>query len=264
MVLIDKNKKIRIFITVVMVSLLCVAVNAHSAIDSVEEAVNRAGKQRMITQRLLKDYAMIGMGLQIGDPVADLEKKVALFDQALNDLAAMSVNDTVTQRLAKNKRLWEPIKVVLEAPPEKSKAMALQQDLEGLLKSCHESTVLLSKASGSKAGEIINISGRQRMLSQRLASLYMLKVWGINDTEFQNKLEKAMTDFAGAQKTLEESSLSTPAISAKLAKVKKTFSFFEIMAKTSSGRYSPSLISKLTDSILVEMDEVTGLYVSGK
>ncbi len=73
-----------------------------------------------------------------------------------------------------------------------------------------------------------------------------------------------MTDFAGAQKTLEESSLSTPAISAKLAKVKKTFSFFEIMAKTSSGRYSPSLISKLTDSILVEMDEVTGLYVSGK
>ena len=94
--------------------------------------------------------------------------------------------------------------------------------------------------------------------------MYMLKVWGIKDADFQQKLDKTMAEFSKAQKILQASPLSTPEIQGKLAKVRKTFSFFEIMAKSKSGIYSPSLISKFTDSMLAGMDEVTHLYVLGK
>lgn len=258
------NKKCAVLATLCVTVLLFIAGSGLAAIASVEDAVNHAGRQRMITQRLLKNYAMSGMGLHFGDPQDDLKKKSAMFEATIKKLTAMSVNADVDRSLAENTKLWIPIKAVLMAAPEQAKATELQKSLEALLKSCHTTTVLLSKASGSDAGEIVNISGRQRMLSQRLASLYMLKVWGINDADFQSKLEKTISDFAAAQKTLAESPLSTPEIQTKLAKVKKTFSFFEIMAKTKSGRYSPSLISKLTDTILAEMDAVTRLYVEGK
>ncbi len=235
--------------------------SAFSGITSLEDAVNRAGKQRMITQRLLKDYAMVGMDLRFGEPKKDLEEKIKFFDQTLTDLEALSVNDDVNQSLVKINGLWKPIKATLSVAPEQNKVASLQKDLELLLKASHENTGLISKASGSKAGEIANISGRQRMLSQRLASLYMLKVWGVDDPEFATKLEKAMVDFTEAHQTLEESPLSTPEIKDKLKKVKRLFIWFEVMGRSKSGKYTPSLISKSADSILVEMDEITKLYV---
>ncbi len=227
---------------------------------SINEAINIAGKQRMLTQRMLKNYAMVGMGNDYGDPAKDLQHNIQIFDEAYQNLKALQINSDVNKSLNDVEQLWHPIKKIIQTKPEKEKIAKLQKALDALLSASHKTTNMITKASNKGSSEIINISGRQRMLSQRMAALYMLKVWGLDDPEFINKLNDSMDEFSKAQDTLLKSSINTPEISVGLAKVKKSFKWFEVMGRSKSGRYAPTIISKSADKILKEMDRITDLY----
>lgn len=227
---------------------------------SIDEAINTAGKQRMITQRVMKDYALAGMKLDTGNPAANLKADVTRFDASLKALQPFSASAAIAQSLSEVEALWEPIKATLQQPPEKDKARKLQKDLDELLLACNENTMLLTQEAHSKKGDVVNIAGRQRMLSQRMAALYMLKAWKMDGVHFKDKLTKAMHEFSSAHKTLEASPLTTDQIRAKLASAKKSYAWFEMMGRTNSNRVIPALINKSANSILTDMDEATTLY----
>lgn len=229
--------------------------------SGIKDAVNMAGKQRMLTQSMLKNYTMSGMNITFGEPDKKLQQNINLFDEAIKELEALQLNAQVNDSLSNVQQLWLPIKKILHASPEKEKVSALQKDLDVLLAACQQTTELIATSSGEQTSDIINLSGRQRMLSQRLAALYMLQVWGIADPEFKDKLNATLDEFGNAQTTLLQSKQNTPEINTGLAKVKKQFKWFEVMGRSKSGRYVPSIISKYSDKILNEMNVITSLYI---
>ena len=243
----------------VVVSLFITSVSAIE-ITSIAQAVDIAGKQRMFTQRMLKDYAMVGMGNTFGKPGEDLKKIVETFEEHLDSLIKYTENDETKKSLEKVKELWTPLKSTLLEPPSKEKVEKLQVGLDALLKAADVSTKLFAKNSGKTSGEIINISGRQRMLSQRMASLYMLKVWEMEDPQFNTKLNDAMQLFKSSLTKLESSNLNTDEINGLLAKVKRSFMFFEMMSRSKS-KFVPTLIYKKSNDILLNMNSVTQKYV---
>jgi len=219
-----------------------------------------AGKQRMFTQRMLKNYAMIGLKNKFGHPSEDLIKIIDLFQNHLDALIAFNKEKETHESLNKVTILWKDIKKSLKKMPTKEKAIQMQKDLEALLNQANEATYLFAKQTGKASGEIINISGRQRMLSQRMASLYMFKVWNITDPLFQDKMLKALALFKNSQEKLLASPLNTEEITSLLIRAKKSFMFFAIMNKSNS-KFIPSLIYKKSNDILKDMNTVTGLYV---
>ena len=139
----------------------------------------------------------------------------------------------------------------------------MQERLEYLLKASDTTTHLFAKETGEEAGIIIDISGRQRMLSQRMASLYMLKVWGVKNKNFQKKMDKSMELFETSLTKLQHSKLNTKEINELLKEVEKSFTFFKIMNKT-SDTFIPTLIYKKSNDILKNMNIITHKYVTLK
>ena len=115
-------------------------ISAYAGIDNMGDAVNKAGQQRMITQRILKDYALIGMNNIYGDPKKDLPEMIKIFDTNLNELKGFIKDKPSLESLNEVSALWEPIKKILQEAPSKDKVVNLQEDLEVLLKSAHKST----------------------------------------------------------------------------------------------------------------------------
>lgn len=248
-------------VMVAMLSLLLI-MPVQAEIVSMGDAINKAGRQRMLTQRIVKAYCMIGLDVKSDEAKKQLSGAIKLFEQQLAELENYYVNANVSEGLRKVKSLWHGVKAFTSETPNNANAMKLRDKSEELLRAAHEVVLLLQDASGTATGRLVNIAGRQRMLSQRMANLYMMKTMSITGARYSGDFSTAMLEFKGALGELLGAPENTPEITRKLKSVRTQFSMFEYSVKTKSGEFIPGLIAGSSEKILKQMNEITGLYAS--
>lgn len=228
-------------------------------ISSQSQAVNIAGKQRMLSYRMFKDHLMVSMDNNYKNPDGDMKESMENFDGALVELGAFSKDAKVQTLLKEARKEFDTVKSMLSLPITKENAIDSLNKTISLRTASHKITIALESMNKNDTNGIVNKSGRLRAISQVIASLYLLKAMGVDSPKIDKTMKKAMGVFRETLDILKSSKLRDKIVDKKLKKLESIYLFFDIMNGAES--FVPTIVNKKSNKMLKYADELTSIFV---
>ncbi|MGH8804988.1 MAG: type IV pili methyl-accepting chemotaxis transducer N-terminal domain-containing protein, partial [Polaromonas sp.] len=142
------------------------------------EDVNRSGQLRMLSQRLVKLALLQLAGAQAAEVTERLKESVLRIDANIAALGKSLSHPTFGDLLGQVVRTWAQLKQALQGEPRARDMAQLDALAEQLLQEAERLTSSLENAGAAPPLQVLNLAGRQRMLSQRFAKYALLEVLG--------------------------------------------------------------------------------------
>jgi len=250
----------------------------------IKKRINRSGKQRMLTQRMTKLALLISLNINKEAKQKSLMKFANMYNDTLNEFKkgngdfdfSIEDNKKIEKQIAVVEKVWKDfldnIKIVSSGKDKDDKALNyIIDNNEKLLK---ESNLLVSLYEKSNTSQnymekamvkIVNVAGRQRMLTQKMTKEKLLCIKG--KKENSKELTKTMKLFDDSLNSLingnpEEkiSKPSNPKIKNQLMVVKKLWS--ELKPLYDNRKPTPkelAIIIQKNPILLKEMNKVVTL-----
>jgi len=140
------------------------------------EAINRAGQFRMLSQRIVKLQAWLALQAGASTPSPLLAESCGRVDTNLAGLARSLSKATYGDLLDAIVDTWTALQAALAAPPDAARLPEIDALAERMLLHADRLVNALESTGAATRLHVINVCGRQRMLSQRLAKQALLGV----------------------------------------------------------------------------------------
>lgn len=119
---------------------------ADGSITLINDAINKSGRQCMLSQRMAKSYLQIGQAIDLPRSKKIFNISIALFERQLYELEAFAPTPENKATLSDLRKTWAVYKTVLVGnTPNRQDAVSIMMLNEQVLALAHACTVQLEK-----------------------------------------------------------------------------------------------------------------------
>lgn len=246
--------------------------------------INLSGRQRMLTQKMSKEILLIYHGIDVKKNRTNLGRSALMFANTLKGL--MNGDKTLNLSPTRDKDILKQMDVVsglwlsfsknvLPAISGEKVDLAFIEKVAKenlpLLKEMNKAVGMYEKAAGSDLNDlaaVVNLSGRQRMLTQKMAKEFLLIAAQVDEKSNKEQLKKTIALFDRTLKGLRDgdpsqglSKTEEPIVLKQLAVIDKLWQEYKLLLiNLDISKEGLKKLAKLNMPLLKEMNTAVKMY----
>jgi hypothetical protein len=173
-----------------------------------------------------------------------------------NGLSSATYGDLTTSALAG----WQALRRVLEAEARVGELPRLDALAEAMLAQANALVLALESSGLARQAGVVNIAGRQRMLSQRMAKLALLQSTAADREAVARDLDETAAAFEEGMSRLGAAPLSTPEIRVLLERGEAAWQTLRGAVARSSTAPGRIKLAAASEELLELFDKLTEAY----
>jgi len=253
----------RNFIQTILMTLIVGLVMSSSLYgnEKIEKVVDIAGKQRMLSQRIAKDYLYKGSGIAKEKVSKEMRKSIVEFNRGI-DILTKNINDSEIKNLIEFVKMsMSELTNLIKKPFNINNAQLILDLSESMLEGSQYIVNSLEQRYRLKSVEVVDRSGQQRMLAQRIAKYYIAYQLGIKDKNTIEQTRLAVKKFEQNNKFLLNYKDNTTVINRELNEVNRLWKIVHKFYLNIAKGGLPLIVYNTTNDITKKMDNITKMYI---
>jgi len=228
---------------------------------NITEVLNIAGKQRMLSQRIAKDYLYIGKKIAVDKATRQMKESLEAFQKAQKYLDEVITDPEIKNLIAFVNMSRQELEATAKKPFNLDNAQLVLDLSESMLEGSQYIVDSLKELVKLRDSAIVTTSGKQRMLAQRIAKYYIAYQSGIKDKNTVDQMRATVKEFDDNNKKLIKFPKNTSEITAGLKKIDSLWKIvYKFYLNIEKGGL-PFIVFTSTDDITKKMDHITQLYI---